>query len=205
MKVYTIQNAEIIKSLNSKGFYSTDSRFICDESFLEPYQWLTNKAKTIISGWNTPRPIWVWKDRPDLRSHRFCSDPENPNNIIPSVLITLEIPREKILFTDFDLWHYVLNRCPVPYTPQEDAILSKKFENTSFVSLNDLDPKLKIILTSTWDRIIWKDSSSYEKFHPDVFNPKLLRLQGITEQINSSNIINIKNFNMINTYKKKED
>lgn len=65
-------------------------------------------------------PLWAWlqcdgvrKKRPDLRRSGHLSAGER------GVLIEFNVAEEQVLLSDFDLWHYVLNRWYLPQTPSE--------------------------------------------------------------------------------------
>lgn len=134
MRIWTIQNADVVQIIERQGAYWFDPRFIADSFVSNPvpagydpvarvlfnaYQWMASKLATkhtppshlprpMIEAVEYPMPIWGWrkaetnKCRPDLRSHRH-------NETGLKVLLTLEVPNEHLLLTDFVSWHTVLN------------------------------------------------------------------------------------------------
>lgn len=50
-----------------------------------------------------------------MRTHRYWT-----TKGAPIVLITFEIPDDKVLLSDFDMWHVILNDEYLPLTASED-------------------------------------------------------------------------------------
>lgn len=80
-------------------------------------------------------PVWAWyqwegkRKRPDMRCHGRCSEKG-----IPIVLLTVDVPTEKVLLSDFDYWHMVLNDWALvfPFVPKakySEAVKRKSWEN----------------------------------------------------------------------------
>lgn len=95
-------------------------------------------------------PIWAWlqyesaaKRRPDLR--RAGHLPSGS----PGVLIEFDAGEDQVLLSDFDLWHYVLNRWYLPQTPME-----AKDENE-----RGLPAPSALQLANSWQRIFELEQS----------------------------------------------
>jgi hypothetical protein len=80
-------------------------------------------------------PIWAWfqwqgcdKKRPDLRFSGHIPSRET------GVLIEFHAEESKVLLSDFELWHYVLNYWYLPYSIEDearfDAVLTSLAANT---------------------------------------------------------------------------
>lgn len=115
MRLWSIQPIEVWDELQTKGYYRCDPAkacFIYDEkiSFRDQYIWLVKQMKQCIG--DPPQgvsyPVWAWyifdskNKKPDLRLSGYRQPGEQ------SVCIEVEIPKEKVLLSDFDGWHFVL-------------------------------------------------------------------------------------------------
>lgn len=118
MKLWTIQHEGAWRKARRTGFLRADGRRHWSH-FREPYLWMAAEMRRRLS--EPPRgiryPVWAWaqydgerKRRPDLRkSGHLCSE-------AAGFLIEFEAWEHEVLLSDFELWHYVLNRS---YLPQE--------------------------------------------------------------------------------------
>lgn len=169
MIVWTIQHISVFNKLQKKGFYRTDKRFICFEEFRESYQWYVSQAKKRIKGWEEDRPVWVWKDRPDLRQMRSISG--SSDRIEEYVLLKLDIPADKILFSNFDLWHFILNRNYIPIKGE----------------------KRKISVKKSWERMFLTTPTQLKPI-TDRIGAISLDIQGIIEEIQLDHVVAVKRF-----------
>ena len=112
MILWTIQSIKAYESLCEKGVLIADENHtIFESSWDVAYKWLADQMKTRIG--EPPEgvkyPIWAWyqwegkRKRPDMRSHNKVGTPGDK-----IVLLTLDVPDEHVLLSDFDDWHYVL-------------------------------------------------------------------------------------------------
>lgn len=118
IRLYTIQPEIILDILNKDEVYYPDPEKI-DQYLIEAYDWL--KKDNCFEHY----PIWFWLKRPSLRKSN------NTLYVKNEFLITALIPRKRIVFTDFDDWHYVLNNCY--YSPtDEDGNYSQEQKEKSW-------------------------------------------------------------------------
>lgn len=111
MILWTIQPVFIYEEIMEKGFYKADGRKI-DKFFKPSYRWLCNEMIEKIGPppKNVSYPVWAWHTRnfkrkkPDLRSSEYGNRGEK------LVCMEIDIPDDKVLLTDFDAWHFVLNK-----------------------------------------------------------------------------------------------
>lgn len=99
-----------MEMLEKDGVYRTDANLIKESYFLPSYDWLSKYLEEKDAKPNgVSYPIWAWyrrdgkEKKPDLRSSGY------ETSGVKCVCIELEIPDEKVLLSDFDLWNYVLN------------------------------------------------------------------------------------------------
>jgi hypothetical protein len=101
---------------HSKPEFAANPRDEFDEGMLAAYAWLGQEMDQRCTLRRPPEarfPVWAWhtwygtrRRKPDLR----FSDVRAHAAAEPQVLLTLEIPDEVVLLSDFDAWHHVLNR-----------------------------------------------------------------------------------------------
>lgn len=110
MRLWTIQKEEVVEVLEKDGVYRTDANLIREPHFLSSYDWLSKHLEEKDANPNgVSYPIWAWyrrdgkEKKPDLRRSEY------ETSGVKCVCIELEVPDKKVLLSDFDLWHYVLN------------------------------------------------------------------------------------------------
>jgi hypothetical protein len=121
MKIYSFQPILIVQKILKNGivYSKKDMVFPPQEIklasfFQSAYDWMNQKLKEkIVKPKQADYPFWgyfqwsgVQHTKPDLRSseaHQYCKKQ-------PYCLLTLEIPEIEILLSDYDAWHFVLNR-----------------------------------------------------------------------------------------------
>jgi hypothetical protein len=150
MILWTIQHLDAWRNAEQAGVLRGDARRAW-RMFREPYRWMVAVMSHRIC--RPPRgvrhPIWAWlqyenerRKRPDLR--RAGHLPAGTSG----VLIEFAAPDHQVLLSDFELWHYVLNRWYLPSTLRESREMRQTngyhLEN-SWYRIFDLDWELKDI------------------------------------------------------------
>ena len=110
MKLWSIQTKEAFEVLQNTGILRACQDFI-DPWYLPAYNWLAYQMNELIG--SPPEgvryPIWAWhtvdwmQKKPDLRKSLFNAQPAG------SVCLELEIDNSRVLLSDFENWHFVLN------------------------------------------------------------------------------------------------
>ena len=110
MKLWTMQPVEVYDILISEGVFRCDPEKVTEPSFIDRYEWINKKLnEKDKKPAGVQYPVWAWyrfnskEKKPDLRHSCYGTRGEE------MVCIELEIPDEKVLLSDFDLWHFVLN------------------------------------------------------------------------------------------------
>lgn len=113
MRLWTIQDKNVVLKLEQDSVFVCDplkSSFLQEWDFQKPYDWLSLQMRERLtkSHANIQYPIWAWhthsgKTRIDRRISYIKSSPPN------TYVLHLEINEERILLSDFDKWHYILN------------------------------------------------------------------------------------------------
>lgn len=115
--------------------------------FLPAYQWMSEQMATRIGP--APKgvafPLWVWiqwesdRPRPDLRSLRHYWYAQG----VQAVMLECEIPDRRVLASDFDMWHAVLNNWYIPVSAVDDEdtpyqLVSDDTKRASWAHIFDL-------------------------------------------------------------------
>ena len=142
MILWTIQHREAYEEMLRTGVLRANSAHIFDEFFRESYEWMAEQMKKRIG--NPPEgvelPIWAWyqwegkRKRPDMRSHGRSSD-----RGVPIVLLTMDVPENQVLLSDFDYWHVVLNDGHLIFPYDENAVYSKEERRESWEKIFDYE------------------------------------------------------------------
>lgn len=143
MILWTIQHQNAYEKMQKTGVLRADGAFILDEFFKEPYLWMANQMKVRIG--NPPEgtlfPVWAWyqwegkRKRPDMRVHgRGWGEKGSP-----IVLLTIDVPENCVLLSDFDYWHVVLNDGDLVFPISETAVYSQDEKEKSWENIFDIE------------------------------------------------------------------
>jgi hypothetical protein len=125
VRIWSIQPESLYEQLKVEKVLHCNPAFT-DEDFRQAYDWLTRQMAVCIG--SPPEgvlyPFWAWHtidglhQKPDLRRSEYKAYNDNP------VCLELEIPDNKVLLSDFDGWHMVLNNLYyLDYIDEEKADL----------------------------------------------------------------------------------
>ena len=110
MRLWTMQPVEVYNILMKDGVFTCNPDKVCEPSFLDRYGWMNAKLnEKDTKPENVEYPIWAWfrfdskEKKPDLRHSCYGNRGDK------MVCMELEVTDEKVLLTDFDLWHFPLN------------------------------------------------------------------------------------------------
>lgn len=166
--VWTIQTALQWELLQRHGILSCDGRRIARE--MRPvYSWMMKQLRTRIPGSRGQYPIWVWaKPRPDLRWSGHL--PPGTRGI----RLECYLPRRRVLLSDFDRWHIVLNGQYLAMNEQD----WNKHKNSS--------PRT---VKKSWKRIF-----DLSQRRATTWNGPLTHIQGVVESITLDEVVSVRPF-----------
>lgn len=105
-----MQPVEVYDILMCDGIFICDPQKAPEPTFFNAYDWLNKYLdKKDPKPAHVQYPIWAWyrfdskEKKPDLRHSCYGYRGDK------MVCIELEIPDDKVLLSDFDLWHFPLN------------------------------------------------------------------------------------------------
>ena len=116
MRVWTIHGPEVLAVLRSGSVWRAGESRV-EPAWIPAYRWMAREMRDRLGAPAERRqmPIWVWcqwrgvsRRKPDLRSRGHL-----PTGAT-GVRIELELDEERVLCSDFQLWHYALNGWYLP-------------------------------------------------------------------------------------------
>ena len=170
--MYTVQSENLYKKMREQGYLEGNKDFAM---FPEAYEWMIDQMKKRITNCDMKNyPIWLWQRRPNRNEKALATKGER------WVILKLDVPEEQILWSSFDVWHMILNNCPITYNEKEWDY----FEEIGF-------PKEEV--TKTWERLFdhqWLASRPSDwagEYKKDWF-------QGVTPRITMEQVKKVSRF-----------
>ena len=102
MKYWTVQDLPAWEVAQQTGVLTGNAKHITD-GFEQPYDWMVVQMQKRLGVSESFYPIWLWTTRPDLRTRGFLSKGD------VGVLLEVEVDSSRVLLSDYDSWHCVLN------------------------------------------------------------------------------------------------
>ena len=158
MILWTIQSITAWRVMEDTGILRCAPDFV-DPDFVAAYKWMAQQMneRLDIPSVNNAFPLWAWyqyqnekRAKPDLRVRGFFPRGQK------GIRIEFEVDDAKVLLSDYELWHYVLNYWYLPRSTADeesfDATLSEK--GLSFYKSKPLpDPFYDNRIKESWTRI----------------------------------------------------
>ncbi len=123
MILWTIQHKEAyIDMLRTGSLRANNNYLFCQDDFPEAYNWMAQQIRERISEPpdGVQYPVWLWhtwedeRKRPDMRKNWYG------DKGTPIVLLTVDVPDNAVLLSDFDTWHFVLSNAYLPKNTEDD-------------------------------------------------------------------------------------
>jgi hypothetical protein len=122
MRAWTIQTTDVAESLAAgRTWYARAERIA--PHWQHAYRWMREQMRGRLGppSFGSQFPVWIWQQwrgqarpRPDLRCRGHL-----PRGV-HGARIELEIEAERLLLSDFELWHYVLNGWYLPRSTSDE-------------------------------------------------------------------------------------
>lgn len=170
IRMHTVQSAEAFEELLTKGRLVPDPAK-SEPHFADAYAWLLQRMDAALPTTGAGA-IWLWARIKRLDLVDLCKSSRG------QVLLTCDIPRERVLLSHYMDWHSVLNRSPhIPEIVGESdeefcARLDRAFDDVEArlhaVSLHRSDPygewpeDLRRDLERGWETIL--DTRTYGRY-----------------------------------------
>ncbi len=187
VRLWTIQPWEVWEEFQSKGILRGDGRRV-DPEFRFAYKWMMGQMKKRLPDYTGRYPIWVWcYPKPDLRRNGYLPAKRS------GVRIECLIPQARVLLSDFDTWHCVLNPDYIGLSQGEEEVwqerlLQMEWRNC-FERYQKLPPNLKEWMEESWERIF-----GLEELNASKWTGPIRYIQGVLEEIYIGEVARIKIF-----------
>ncbi|WP_088362969.1 DUF3841 domain-containing protein [Bacillus cereus] len=165
---YTNQSIEAYKKFEEKGYLTGNEAFV-DSDFLSSYKWLIEQMNNKINN-DGSFPVWLWTEKPDLNEEGHFDKGTK------AVCLTIEIPDEKVLLSDFDAWHCVLNNWFCSLTEEEDELFDQG--------------KCEMTKEQSWQRVF--DLEQLQQ--SEMWGNAEQILQGVTPGVKKEQVLNVEYF-----------
>ncbi len=201
MLIWSILTRQAWKQLQREGRLRASCCHIIKE-FLGPYLWM---AKQMEKRLKVPRPsqaampIWAWRQwegvnrrKPDLRAGGHL-----PIGV-HGVRVECRLDDQRVLLSDFDLWHYVLNYWYLPTSERDGNAFEKKLAGVglSFYKFNHSNQlphaQYRREIERSWERIFDVTWANRRRAIADT--PKKKSIQATLWEICLEDIVEAKEF-----------
>ncbi|WP_146208078.1 DUF3841 domain-containing protein [Azospirillum sp. TSH64] len=126
VRVWSAQHRDALSVARQTGWLSgnhqfafgrhTDARGPADDpDHPSPYDWMRERLAELMPRFSGDYPVWGWLKRPSTRPSIWGKAAGEA-----TVLVSAIVPRHRILLSDFDDWHAVLNDWYLSRTEAED-------------------------------------------------------------------------------------
>jgi len=146
VRIYSIQDVHAWEAAKARGYWTGSKEYIEDEldrehdcSYLFQYDWMRGKMAERILGYSGDYPMWGYLKRPNLRQVPYVSD--------DTLFLIADVPRGRMLISDYDFWHMCLFKDYCTWTEEEEQRLEA-------LGLAGKGTPLTPEKIETWDRIL---------------------------------------------------
>ena len=188
MRLWTIQPIKVWNEIQNYGVYRCNP-VLTTLDMDDEYKWMIRKMvdRTGPPPEGVQYPVWAWYKqngkyhKPDLRSARWGYGPGDEDY----ACIEIEMPAEKVLLSDFDVWHIILNYGLISETEEEDRKQEALFDamdsehqalyrDKNWERVFDISP-----LHNDWiTRGEWIQATFWELQKEDIRSAKFFRTAG---------------------------
>lgn len=164
MRLYTVQSLEAYHELVNTGRYVCDeakSRFIIEwAGFKEAYKWIAEQMTKRIGPPpdGVLYPVWAWPTAVSFASRGLRPD---------QVMIEFEVSRDRVLLSDFEGWHAVI----------DNYFFAESFDEYDY--FKELEPDEKeIAKVDSWEKIF--DRRPIDECQATVWELRLGDIRSVT-------------------------
>lgn len=143
MILWSTQHRKAYDIMLQTGVLRADKNYLLFEgSLIESYRWMASQMKKRIGlpPDGVEFPVWAWyqwdgmRKRPDMRREARAS-----KKGVPLVLLTVDVPDDKVLLSDFLYWHCVLNNGDIIFPLDWDAVYPEDVKRKSWENIFDIE------------------------------------------------------------------
>ncbi len=187
IRIHTYQGEESMKAYERSGYFTGHAPYIeNDRVWCDAYRWMRDQMAVRIQNFSGDYPVWGW-----LKRHNNRQFPMHYTGSRESYRVTALVPRSRILFSQYDHWHHVLNNGAYTDTEREYDEFDKRFPGT-----ND-SPEYLAAIEPTWHKIFdFPDPTGQTKV--DIGwrgDYRRMIVQACIDRIQASDIVSIRQMN----------
>lgn len=168
VRIYSRQHVDALAVAQEKGYFSGEHNHQdFDDMWQKQYNWMRDQMAKSIPNFSGELPMWAYLKRPWHKGWwKLRKD---------IVMITALVPRERMIFSDYESWHLPLNNGPICDSEIE---YDEWYDNTP-----DADP------SPTWHKCL--DICGDDKMNNDWMRPSNM-IQACVDRIYINEIITYK-------------
>lgn len=144
IRLWTFQTPLAWSLLQQNRTLSGDGRR-ADPFFRPAYRWLMEQMAVRTEGYTGRFPIWFWDKKPDFRQYRFRNYTKPGESVI---LLECLIPRNRVLLSDYETWHSVLNKSHISLSEAEFDAWYERLDSGTYSSAQ-MDAEIR----ESWQRV----------------------------------------------------
>ncbi len=200
MVIWSILTQQAWHDFQRRGLLRVNRRHV-SKDFLGPYIWMAGQMERRLAVRRPSKnamPIWAWyqwegkRCKPDLRSSGYLPKGDQ------GLRLELQVADDRVLLSDFDLWHYVLNYWYLPETEKGAEAFEKKLARAD-LALHGCDhehplgnAQYRRELEKSWERIF--DVNWADRRNAIANPPKKKSIQATLWEIVLPDVVNAKEF-----------
>ncbi len=182
LRLWTVQRREAWELLRETGHLHADERYVPRE-FLSAYRWMADQMRRRLPGCSGRLPVWAWyRPKPDLRRSGHLE------RGVPGIRLELLVSADRVLLSDFDAWHCVLNRWYLALTEEERARWESRLPR-GYRPGDRLPLELEREMEASWERIF-----DLELLAASEWAAGGQRVQAALERIDLADVVGVKEF-----------
>jgi hypothetical protein len=190
VRLWTIMPAAAWEAFRQRGVHRGDGRRVY-RPMLPAYRWLMAQMARRIPGYAGRFPVWAWRHpKPDLRRTAHLM----PGT--PGVRIEYLAPAASVLCSDFEGWHYVLNRWYLTPLGQDWQDWDRRVEAATgnpHAGFDDLPAHLRSEVLRSWEAI-FDLAAMQQKWTTQSNEPTAIEIQAVLEEIRLDQIVTVTPF-----------
>jgi hypothetical protein len=177
IRLWSLQPSEVWEALQREGVLQVDAShpgFRCDQDiFQESYEWMRRQMARRITGYSGGFPWWAYTHKVDLRRCRRTA-PQGE----PWARLELRLPRERVLLSRYDTWHYVLSGWYLPEDLDDEleaARWAESLPETGWKPGTPVPEPWRTQRAQSWERIFDLNETSEEYTVQAVFEELIIQ------------------------------
>jgi hypothetical protein len=184
MRLWTIQTIEAWERCRSTGVLAADGRRV-PFYYRDAYRWLRQQAKSRLADYSGRPFVWAWSHpKPDLRCVAHLPKGQQ------GVRIEFIVPADRILCSDFDAWHCVLNQGYLALSEEEDDAWDRSLKAHGLEwQWQFLPPVERREMEKSWERIF-----DLEALNASSWTGPVTHIQAVLERVFLQEVVRVDHF-----------